>query len=156
MKYFFIVVVFILICFFYLNVFPDTFVKHKQFWSEFNDTVELLNNRIDRILYVKVLQEGDTLYFTSNDLKDTFWIINDTSIIADTFRIEYDLEFWDSGGMVLVDKNFWGDIGYGEIGLRDLPLMGDVFIYPDQFSGNTYVINADGDTIFKYIKKEKE
>lgn len=104
--------------------------RYEQFWSEFNNMAEMLNDRIDRILYVKVLQEGDTLWFISDDLVDTSWIVNDSSLI------------YDDGANF---DNF-----------EDLYLMGDVVIYPDQFSGNTYVINADGDTIFKYIKREKE
>lgn len=154
-------ILYIVSCIFVISYFN----KCEEFYSEFNTEAEILNDRIDRILYVKVLQEGDTLWFISDDLRDTSWIVNDTSWITEedaelkwdswkwerdkelstTLRIEYGLEFTDTFSN---DRYLTGNEG--------LYLMGDVVIYADQYSGNTYVINAEGDTIFKYIKREKE
>lgn len=169
MKYInlFMTVLYIVSCIFVISYFN----KCEEFYKEFNDMAEILNNRINRILYVKVLQEGDTLWFISDDLEDTFWITNDTSWIfvdtsgadkllrkeelSTTLKIEYDLEFFDSGGMDLIDDGVLG-VAKDVPTYPELYLNRDIVIYPDQFSGNTYIINADGDTIFKYIKGENE
>jgi len=60
-----------------------------------------------------------------------------------------------------INTTYWGKLSYyGEIAeleeVRKLCLDCNIIVYPDQFSGNTYVINAKGDTIFKYIKRRNE
>lgn len=133
----YVVILLVVIWGFFINyMYMD---RNENFYIELNKQAEILNDRIDRILYVKVLQEEDA------ELKWDSWKWERDKELSTTLRIEYGLEFTDTFSN---DRYLTGNEG--------LYLMGDVVIFPDQFSGNTYVINAEGDTIFKYIKREKE
>lgn len=88
MKY--VIILLAMFCIFLINY--TNMDSYENFYSELNKQAETLNDRIDRILYVKILQEGDTLYFISKDLEDSFWITVDTSWI-----------FWDTN---IPDRRF--------------------------------------------------
>lgn len=71
------------------------------------------------------------------------------------FRIKL-IKFYQKINNIFNERYYWRETAPHRklIFHTKLIIPGDVVIYPDQYSGNLYVINAKGDTIFKYIKKK--